>query len=107
MGTRAWPRGGGLELARVWVSRVRVRASRVRVLAQKEAAQMAGTWPKSKGSTLLDADMVTQAKWGLGPGPWRMLGLARVRVSRVRARASRVRVLAQRETTQTAGTWPK
>ena len=37
VGARAWPRGGGLGLARV-------RVSRVRVLAQREAAEMAGTW---------------------------------------------------------------
>ena len=47
MGARAWPGGGGLGLARVRVSRVR--ASRVRVLAQREAAQTAGTCPRSKG----------------------------------------------------------
>ena len=41
--------GGGLGLARVRVSRVRFRASRVRVLARRETAQAAGTRPRSKG----------------------------------------------------------
>ena len=42
LGARAWPRGGGLGLARV-------RVSRVRDLAQRETARTARTWPKSKG----------------------------------------------------------